>query len=71
MNIADLIGNYVFPIVACCAMGWYVVHTDDKRSKEIKEYNELHAQEVDALREAVNNNTVAIVKLVERIEGDK
>lgn len=60
MDILQLVGNYAFPIVACIAMGWYVVHTDER-----------HAKEVDALRTAVDNNTVAIVKLVEKIEDDK
>lgn len=57
MDVLTLLGNHAFPVVACVAMGWYVVRMDTR-----------HEKEVSALREAVDNNTVAIVKLVERME---
>ena len=54
-----LLGQYVFPIVACCAMGWYVVHTGDQ-----------HKKEMDGMRQALENNTIALTKLAEKIGGD-
>lgn len=55
----NLIQNVAFPIAACCAMGWYVVRQDDK-----------HEKETEALRTALENNTIAVTKLSERLEDE-
>lgn len=57
MDFTQLIQNVAFPIAACVAMGWYVVRQDDK-----------HEKESQALKTAIDNNTVAIVKMIEKME---
>ena len=49
-----------FPIAACCAMGWYVYTTGKQ-----------HAQEMDSMAAALNNNTVALQKLSDQIAAQK
>lgn len=72
MDITTLIGNYCFPIVACLAMAWYVKYITDNNSKETKELNQMHTNEMllfkDEIKQALNNNTIAIEKLCEKIE---
>ena len=36
MEIANLLGNYCFPIVACIVMAWYVKYTTDKQAEVAK-----------------------------------
>lgn len=55
--ISGLIGSLGFPIVACCYMAW----TNEKNSQR-------HQEETRNTIEAINNNTLALTKLAERLE---
>lgn len=48
-----------FPIVACGAMGWYIT-----------QQNKNHKEEVDHMVKAIENNTIALTKLLERMDND-
>ena len=66
--IISLITTVGFPIVMCGAMGYYVKYiTDRNRDDMIAERNN-HQDEVKAMTEAINNNTLAIQKLTDYIE---
>ena len=60
-EILTVFGQYAFPI-ACCIFLFWEKYTDDKNHKE----------EVDALRQematAINNNTLALQKLLDALE---
>lgn len=68
MDILTLIGQYVFPIVACVAMGWYVKDQGDKNREQIKDLRSEHTQEMREVTAAVNNNTLVIQRLVDYME---
>ena len=66
-----MLGNYVFPIVACCAMAYFVKYMYDQTNSRVDKLNEQHKNEVDTLSEVIKNNTVALEKmntLIERLE---
>lgn len=66
-----ILGNYVFPIAACCAMGFFVKYTYDQTNGRIDKLNDQHKNEVDNLSEVIKNNTIALEKmntLIERME---
>lgn len=56
----QLISSLGFPIVACIVLFWYITKKDDQ-----------HKEEVESLREALERNTSAIVKLAEMIGESK
>lgn len=56
--ITQLVGSLGFPIVACCALFW-------KMNKD----SELHQEETNKLTEALNNNTLVLSKLCEKLDG--
>lgn len=66
-NVGSLIASYGFPIVACCAMGWYVKDNTQKQREEIERINNTHREELKHVTEALNNNTLALQKLCERL----
>lgn len=68
-TIASLISSFGFPIVACIVMGWYVKYQMDNYNKQISEITSEHKSEMTQVTTALNNNTLAIEKLCERI-GD-
>lgn len=55
--VVDAIGSVGFPIVVSIGLFWY-----------INKSNENHKQEIDKLSEAVNNNTVVVQKLVDKLD---
>jgi hypothetical protein len=58
-----------FPIFACLAMGYFIKNQIDSYRADIKELQNDHKQEISKVTEALNNNTIALQKLVDKIEG--
>lgn len=71
-NIASIIATIGFPIVACIAMAIYVKYITDQQRQETKELNANHTAEMlafkDEMKEALNNNTLALQKLCDRLD---
>ncbi len=59
-----------FPIVMCAAMAYYVKDTTDKHREEIAKLNEQHKQEMLDIIKAVDNNTIALTKLCEKLDKE-
>ena len=57
-TVSQLIGTLGFPIVCCGAMFWLVVRKDTQ-----------HAEEIAAMKAAIDNNTIALIKLTDKIDN--
>ena len=68
-NIVTIISSLGFPIVSCLGLGWYVKYQSDLNSTEVKEMRQEHQAEVQKMTEALNNNTLAIQRLIDKMEG--
>ena len=66
-EVIELVATLGFPIVACGAMGWFVNSTTNKHREEVTKLNEQHAEEMKGVTEAINNNTLAIQKLCDKL----
>lgn len=66
-EIITAISTLGFPVIACCGMAWYVKYITDKNEQSRKEESENHKAEVVKMTEALNNNTLAINTLTERL----
>lgn len=67
-TILQLIGSYGFPIVACILMGWFVKYTTDLNREQINELSTEQSEALKGITEALNNNTIALTKLCEKME---
>lgn len=56
-TIIQLVGSLGFPIVACGALFLRMVKSDEQ-----------HKAEMDKLSEALNNNTIALTKLSDKLD---
>ena len=56
-SIVTVVSQVGFPIAMCLVMAWYVKYTNDQ-----------HKEEIDKITEALNNNTLAVQKLCERMD---
>ena len=63
-----ILGNYVFPIAACCAMAFFVKYMYDETNGRIDSLNKEHKNEVDNLSDVIKNNTLALEKMNALIE---
>lgn len=54
--LIQLVGSLGFPIVACGALFWRMVKSDEQ-----------HKEEMNKMSEALNNNTNALVQLTEKL----
>lgn len=72
-NYVQLISTLGFPIVACISMALYVKEQTKNNREDVKELNAQHSQEMatfkDEIKEALNNNTIALTKLCEKLDG--
>lgn len=75
MDIATLLGSYAFPVVACIVMAIYVKDITQANREDTKALNEQHTKEMNAfkdeIKEALNNNTIALTKLCERLDREE
>lgn len=59
-NILQAISAVGFPITLTLILLWYIYDSSNK-----------HKEEIDKMSEALNNNTLALTKLLDRMERDK
>jgi hypothetical protein len=52
-------------------MAYFIYVTDEKNRKERLEESQRHQEETKALQEAINNNTLVMTKLLDRMESEK
>lgn len=68
--IITAIGSLGFPIVACCAMGYFFAKVNENYRQDIKEINQNHKAEIDNMVQAINNNTLVIQQLLDKMEKE-
>lgn len=70
-DIITAISTLGFPTVACIGMGWYVKYQTDINTKEVTEMRKEHKQEIDKVTKALNDNTLVIQKLCDKLDKIK
>lgn len=79
--VISLVQQLGFPIAVAVLAFWYIKYREDRNDErmenlrasyeaEQKETRQLHRDETAKLTEAINNNTLIITKLYERIADD-
>lgn len=66
-TVSQFITAIGFPIAMCCAMAWYVKDTSEKHREEVRQLNKQHNEEMQQVTVALNNNTLAIQKLCDKL----
>ena len=66
--ITEIVSTIGFPIVCFLLCGWYVKYREDKNDDKLEKLNMQHDTESKQMIDAINNNTIALQKLAERLE---
>ena len=73
-TIVTTISTVGFPVICCIGMGWYVKYSTDRQREDTKELNAQHSAEMlafkDEIKDALNNNTIALTKLCEKLDKE-
>lgn len=71
-NYVQLISTLGFPIIACISMAIYVKEQTKNNRDDVKELNAQHSKEMlefkEEIKTALNNNTIALTKLCEKLD---
>ena len=70
MDWLNAVKDVGFNIVCLMAMAYYIYITDEKNRKERIEESQRHKEETKSLKDAINNNTNVMNKLLYRLEGE-
>lgn len=66
-GIVNLVQSLGISAVVILASFWFIKYMFDKFMKMLDEERESHAEEMKLVKEAINNNTVALTTLTERL----
>lgn len=68
--ITQLVTSVGFPIAMCFIMGYWIKTTHDDHREDIQRLQKNHAEETSAMTDALNNNTIALQQLIDKIGDD-
>lgn len=68
-SVLQAITTTGFPIVACIGIAWFFNKVNENYRQDIKDLSIQHKEEMQAMTEAVTNNTMALQKLIDKIES--
>lgn len=67
INAVSMVG---FPIVCCGVLMCYQKYTRDKDAEQLKQLSESHAEEIKTMADALNNNTIVLQKLCDKLDSE-
>lgn len=71
MDIVQIISTLGFPIASAVALGWYVVATNRENNARIDKMQAEHKEEIQKVTEALNNNTLALQRLCDKMDREE
>lgn len=69
--VIQMITTVGFPIVACVFMGYYCKIQTDAYRNDVKDLQREHKEEIGKVTDALNNNTLAVQRLCDKLEEGK
>lgn len=66
-EIVTMISSVGFPIVACLGLAWWTKYTTDQNNARMDKMQNEHKEEIAKVTEALNNNTLALQRLCDKI----
>lgn len=67
-GIISLVQSLGFPIAMCIGACIFIKYQFDTNNKNVAELRQEHKEEVSKMTDALNNNTIALTKLIDKLE---
>lgn len=68
--LLDAVSVVGFPIVMCLIFIYYVKYLNDTNREQINQIQLQHKQETTEMTKAIENNTLALTKLIDKLGGE-
>lgn len=68
-DVVQMISAVGFPIVAALCCGFFVKWQYEQNMKQTEEMRKEHREETAKMTEALNNNTIALQRLIDKLGG--
>ena len=68
--LLDAVSVVGFPIVMCLIFIYYVKYLNDTNREQINQLQLQHRQESTEMTKAIENNTLALTKLIDKLGGE-
>lgn len=69
-DIVQIISAVGFPIVAAVGCAYFVKWQYEQNQKQLDEMRKEHKEETANMTEAINNNTLVIQKLIDKLDKE-
>lgn len=69
-EIVSIISAVGFPIVAAIGCGYFVKWQYEQNQKQVEAMRQEHKEEVQNMTKAIENNTLALTRLIEKIDKE-
>ena len=69
-TITTIISSLGFPIFCCLALGWWIKATTESFNRQLDETRKDHKEEIKSIKDSLDNNTIALTRLLEKLEKD-
>lgn len=67
--LIELVGSLGFPIAMCIAFFWQINKKDSTYLEQLQTQDQLHDEQIEKISTALNNNTLVLTQLLERLGG--
>lgn len=69
-TLSQLVGSLGFPILACCALFYYIQKQQTAHKVEITELTQTFTEMKDEMTTALNNNTLVLQRFIDKLEQE-
>ena len=69
-SVVQAVSTVGFPIVAAVACGMFVKWQYEQNQKQMDEMRKEHKEEVIQMTKAIENNTLALTRLIDKIDKE-
>lgn len=69
-DVVQIISTLGFPIAMCVGACFFIKYQFDSNSKAMEDLRKEHKEEIKQMTDAINNNTLVIQKLVDKLDKE-
>lgn len=67
-TITTICSSLGFPILCCIGLGWWIKTITENFTKQLEETRKDHKEEIKSLKDSLDNNTIVLTKLLDKME---
>ncbi len=69
-EVVQIISTLGFPIAMCVGACFFIKYQFDTSNKQMEDIRKDHKEEIKALKDSLDNNTIALTKLLDKLNQE-